>query len=78
MGQFQHIITEQIGWQKCVACSDSRTHPGEMWLGSVKGAREYIVCPVCHGERRVPLVRYRDLQGREIEPERIGREVPLA
>ena len=75
MTQVAALLTEQIGWKKCVACSDSKMHPhqGQMWIGG----NNYVTCPVCGGSQKVPLIRYRDLSGRVIEPEKIGREIPI-
>lgn len=47
-------IQKQIGWMKCVACSDSTLkRPGQMWLGE---GSLYITCPVCNGTQQVPKV----------------------
>lgn len=63
----QAYIQQQTGWQKCVACSDSKLRPGMMWIGG----NNWIVCPECQGKAMVPKVKLLDpATGREIDYER--------
>jgi hypothetical protein len=66
---FQQVLKKQIGWMKCVACSDStRLRPGQMWLGG----NTWIVCPECGGKQQVPRYLFLDpATGREINQEGI-------
>jgi hypothetical protein len=60
-------IQQQVGWKKCVACSDSKLRPGMMWIGG----NNWIECPECKGKAVVPKYRHLDPQtGREINYER--------
>jgi hypothetical protein len=60
------LIQKQVGWKKCVACSDSRLRPGMMWIG----ANNWIECPSCKGKKVVPRVKlYDPATGQEIDYE---------
>jgi hypothetical protein len=69
------FITVQVGWKRCVACSDFKQAPGVMWVGYQRsGADETIPCPVCKGTGQEPIVKHLDLRtGREIDYERPGQ-----
>lgn len=48
-------LTRQVGWMRCVACSDSILRPGWMWLGVTRaGVDDWIICPECMGTSQVP------------------------
>ena len=70
------IAYQQIGWQKCVACSDQPRLPGRMWLGVNRvGTDINIVCPACKGTAQVPKFRVIDMTtGKEIDYEAYGRD----
>jgi hypothetical protein len=65
------VLYKQIGWQKCIACSDSRTRPGMMWLGLTKiGTDIFTPCPECNGTTQVPQYIVVDARtGKEIDYE---------
>ena len=75
MRQAVEVIYRQIGWMKCVACSDSKRLPGQMWLGLTKaGFDDFIVCPQCKGAAEVPKYQIIDAStGEEIDYEAFGR-----
>jgi hypothetical protein len=59
-------LQQQVGWMKCVACSDSKLRPGMMWIGG----NNWIQCPECEGKAMVPRFKLMDpLSGREINQE---------
>jgi hypothetical protein len=63
----QPFIQKQVGWLKCVACSDSKLRPGHMWIGG----NNWIVCPECNGTSQVAKYQlYDPLTGKEINHER--------
>lgn len=64
-----------VGWMPCVACSDFRKRPGQMWLGYSKGGEDlFITCPVCLGKGEVPRVKHFDARtGQEIDYEKPGQ-----
>jgi len=72
------IIYRQIGWMKCVACSDAtQLRRGQMWLGVNRhtGFDEYITCPECLGTQQVPRYEVIDTTtGKEIDYEAYGRD----
>jgi hypothetical protein len=70
-------ISVQCGWMKCIVCSDSRLRPGQMWVGHDKfGQDEWVECPECHGECRVPQYKiYNPETGLEIDYERQSGEL---
>lgn len=72
----QPIIYRQIGWQKCVACSDYKRIPGRMWLGHHRnGVDDFIQCPECKGTGQVPRYQVLDARtGQEIDYESYGRD----
>ena len=57
-----------VGWKKCVACSDYKRKPGQMWLGYTKtGADEFVACPVCNGSGELIRFKYVDpISGSEL------------
>jgi hypothetical protein len=60
------LIHQQIGWMKCIACSDSKLRPGYQWIGG----NEWILCPSCKGKSVVPRYKVMDPRtGREIDYE---------
>ena len=66
------IAYRQVGWMKCVACSDFRTRPGKMWLGVNHSTGIDIVTPCieCGGTARVPQYQVVDMTtGKEIDYE---------
>lgn len=68
------FVRVPVGWMPCVACSDYRTKPGQMWLGYSHGDDLFIECPVCQGTGQVERVRYIDARnGRELDYERPGQ-----
>lgn len=75
MRQAVKVIYRQIGWMKCVACSDSRKYAGHMWVGHDRiGQDELIVCPECKGSGEVERFQVLDaLTGQEIDYEAFGR-----
>lgn len=65
------VLYRQVGWRKCVACSDFRTKPGFMWLGKTPiGTDIVMTCIECKGEGRVPILEVVDATtGKEIDYE---------
>lgn len=60
------LVANQIGWMKCVACSDYKRKQGMMWMGG----NEFMPCPACNGTGKVPKLQYLDVStGREIDYE---------
>ena len=69
------ILYKQIGWMKCVACSDNKCLPGRMWLGVNErtGHDIQIECPECKGTQLVPKYKIVNaLTGEEIDYENQG------
>jgi NAD-dependent SIR2 family protein deacetylase len=63
----QALIQQQVGWMKCVACSDSKLRPGMMHVRD----GQWVQCPACQGKAVVPQVKiFNPLTGREIDYER--------
>ena len=57
------FISRQIGWMKCIACSDNKLHPGIMWLGHNSiGADINVTCPECSGTGQVPQYEHIDVR----------------
>jgi hypothetical protein len=69
------FVAVPVGWMPCIACSDFRTRPGQMWLGYSKGGEDLcITCPACKGTGQVEHVKHLDIRtGREIDYERPGQ-----
>lgn len=68
------FVTVPVGWMRCVACSDFRTRPGQMWLGYSHGEDLFITCPACKGTGQVERFKYMNaLTGQEIDYERPGQ-----
>ncbi len=70
------FVTVPVGWMKCVACSDFRKRPGQMWLGYSPHTHEdlFIECPVCKGAGQVERLKHVDIRtGQEIDYERPGQ-----
>ena len=70
------FIAVQVGWMKCIACSDSRRLVGRMWLGVKRnGVDDFIVCPQCNGTGQVERFKYLDARnGQEIDYEKPGQQ----
>src|SRR5215475_3276180 len=70
------VMYRQVGWDRCIACSDWPRFPGRMWLGkSPVGIDLWVDCPVCKGTAQTP--RYQTLDARtgiEIDYEGLGRD----
>lgn len=63
----QLVVQKQVGWQPCIACSDSKLRPGMIWIGG----NNWIQCPECKGTAQVPKVKLFDpATGIEINYER--------
>lgn len=75
MRQAVQVIYRQVGWMKCVACSDFKRFPGRMWLGLTRaGDDEVIACPSCNGTGQVARFQVIDAStGHEIDYEAFGR-----
>lgn len=59
------FLQKQVGWDKCVACSDSRLKPGYQWVFT-----HWIVCPACNGTAQTPRYKLFDPRtGEEIDYE---------
>lgn len=70
------FFTKPVGWIPCIACSDFRKKPGQMWLGYNTQTHEdlFITCPVCKGTGQVARLRHYDARtGEEIDYERPGQ-----
>lgn len=70
------FVAIPVGWMRCVACSDWKERPGQMWLGYNVRTREDIAidCPACHGAGVVTRLKYIDTRtGREIDYEKPGQ-----
>lgn len=69
------VVTMPVGWMKCVACSDFRQRPGQMWLGYSRGGEDlFITCPACKGTGQVERFKQIDIRnGKEIDYERPGQ-----
>lgn len=72
-----NIAYRQIGWMKCVACSDFKQRPGVMWLGVSRiGVDETITCPVCKGTSQVPRYQVIDVAtGKEIDYDEVSEQI---
>lgn len=73
------VTYRQVGWMKCVACSDWPKQPGRMWLGKNKhtGIDEWVDCPECGGTGEVPQYKiYHAGTDKEIDYETFGRKEP--
>jgi hypothetical protein len=70
------IAYRQVGWMKCVACSDYKRLAGRMWLGVNRaGIDEVVDCPVCNGTGQVAKYQVVDVAtGKEIDYESFGRD----
>ena len=71
------FIAVQVGTMPCIACSDFKTRPGQMWLGYSHYSREdlFITCPVCKGTGQVDKLKHLDARtGREIDYEKPGQQ----
>jgi hypothetical protein len=70
------FIAVQSGVMPCVACSDFKTRPGQMWLGVTRGGEDmFITCPVCQGTAEVARMKHLDARtGREIDYEKPGQK----
>lgn len=71
------FVTVPVGLMKCVACSDFRKKPGQMWLGYSPYTHEdlFIECPVCKGTGQVERLKHVDIRtGQEIDYERPGQK----
>ncbi len=69
------FITKPVGWMSCIACSDFKNRPGQMWLGYDRTGEDCtITCPVCKGTTFVPRFKHFDARtGQEIDYERPGQ-----
>jgi hypothetical protein len=70
------FVAVPIGYMRCVACSDFRKRPGQMWLGYNPRTHEdeFVDCPVCHGTGQVTRLKHVDIRtGQEIDYERPGQ-----
>ena len=76
MRQMVLIKYIQIGWMPCVACSDQKIKPGQMWLGKNQdGTDIWCACVECQGTRQVPKYKIVDaVTGIEIDYEAFGRK----
>jgi len=69
------FMTVPVGWMRCIACSDFRRRPGQMWLGYSHGEDLFITCPVCKGTGQVERLKHLDVRtGQEIDYERPGQQ----
>lgn len=72
------FVVVPVGWMKCVACSDFKQRPGNMWIGYSRGSHGedlFITCPVCKGKGEVERFKYFDARtGREIDYEKPGQK----
>lgn len=69
------FVVVPVGWMKCIACSDFRKRPGQMWLGYGHGEDLFITCPVCKGKGEVERLKYFDVRnGQEIDYEKPGQK----
>lgn len=70
------FIAVPVGVMPCIACSDFRQRPGQMWLGYSRGGEDlFITCPVCKGTGEVPRVKHLDIRtGQEIDYETPGQK----
>ena len=70
------VIYRQVGWMRCIACSDWPRFPGRMWLGkNPNGTDIFTECPVCNGTAQVPRYQTLDARtGEEIDYEGLGRD----
>lgn len=65
-----------VGLMPCVACSDFRKKPGQMWVGYTSITHEdlFITCPACKGTGQVARLKHFDARtGQEIDYERPGQ-----
>lgn len=70
------FVAVPVGWMRCVACSDFRQRPGQMWLGYTAVTHEdlFITCPACNGTGQVERFKHVDVRnGHEIDYERPGQ-----
>ena len=69
------FVRVPVGWMRCVACSDYRRIPGQMWLGLTRGrSDEFVACPECKGTGQVPRYKHFDTRtGQEIDYEKPGQ-----
>jgi hypothetical protein len=69
------FIAVPVGWMRCVACSDFRQRPGQMWLGYSRSGEDLcITCPVCKGTGQVERLKHLDVRtGQEIDYEKPGQ-----
>lgn len=71
------FIATPVGWMRCIACSDFKKIPGQMWLGYNYRTHEdyFITCPVCKGAGQVARLHHLDVRtGREIDYEKPGQQ----
>jgi hypothetical protein len=70
------FVSVPVGWMPCIACSDFKTKPGQMWLGYNWRTHEdlCITCPVCQGTGHVARLKHVDVRtGQEIDYEKPGQ-----
>ena len=70
------VLQVPVGYMTCVACSDYKKKPGQMWLGYSSYGRgdDFIDCPVCKGTGQVERFKYIDARtGQEIDYEKPGQ-----
>jgi hypothetical protein len=71
------FVAVPVGTKPCVACSDFRQRPGQMWMGYSRGSHGedlFITCPVCKGTGEVPRLKHLDVRtGKEIDYEKPGQ-----
>jgi hypothetical protein len=76
MPQAVPVLYKQVGWMRCVACSDWPRFPGRMWLGKEPNGTDITCeCPACNGRGEVPRFKILDaLTGEEIDYEYFGKD----
>ena len=46
-------------WVRCIACSDYKRRPGQMWLGHTASGTDILIdCPACGGKGQVLRYKY--------------------
>lgn len=68
-------VSVPCGTMRCVACSDFKQQPGQMWLGYTKAGTDMLIaCPACRGTGVVTRYKMLDARtGQEIDYEKPGQ-----